>query len=430
MTSAQRFWKSPDLMAQLLPFLDVQSILALSKVEPVVVNILQRSFIWRQQLRRSYHAMEDMDEFEMEELEVGDLLEILQLVEDPEPLIPELLDMICERFSQEKTEETYWPQQIKVLVSCDLHPGDHLVSRGGFQLLELVEGEMGTTLQKALQVEEGGGSIGISEGFAKALVSRIKRQKQPLHRFHSDDEYVHKADIYSTLLQNSTEWDISRIIVDDDFGAPEFSWLADGIQRNRGVIEKLEINEYVLFKSKKADLKAIWEGMADDGSWAFDCNGWVIEKEWREDVDIGWEKIEKFFNMGMKKWKKDFSGPHHTKCIREVDRLDGKDGNICVKHNEKITPEMVAVSKELNVSAWRFWTPTHYFECGQCDNIFKSEHGLKIHVGKSHKKVGSTPATPYWLRRQPRSPVSLSASTTLNASRDQTIVNSEEGLSS
>ena len=129
-------------------------------------------------------------------------------------------------------------------------------------------------------------------------------------------------------------------------------------------------------------------------------------------MDIGWETIEKFFNMGMKTWKKDYSGPHHTNCK--------PDDNICVKHNEKITPEMVAVSKELNVSAWRFWTPTHYFECGQCDNIFKSEHGLKIHVGKYHKKVGSTPATPYWLRRQPRSPVSLSASTTLDTCRDQT----------
>ena len=388
MTSAQRFWKSPDLMAQLLPFLGTPSILALSKVEPVVVNILQRSFIWRQVLRRS----NDKEEWEELKFEVKNLVEILQMVEDPLPLIPELLDMICEWYPQEKTEETYWPDQVKVLVSCDLHPGDHLVSRGGFQLLELVEGAMGTTLQKAIQVEDDGGSIDEGE-FAMALVSRIKRQKQPLRRFCSEVELVDRTGIYATLLQNSTEGKISEIIIDDGFGEPEFSWLADGIQRNKGVIEKLGIMEYALFKSKKADLKAIWEGMAENGSWDFDWNGWVIEKEWREDVDIGWEKMEKFFNMGKKKWKKDFSGPHHTKCIREVDRLDGKDGNICVKHNEKITPEMVAAYKEMNVSAFSFWL-THFFECGQCDNIFKSEHGLKIHVGKSHKKVSSTPATP------------------------------------
>ena len=100
-------------------------------------------------------------------------------------------------------------------------------------------------------------------------------------------------------------------------------------------------------------MKAIWDGMASSASWVFDYNGWVIEKEWRGDVDVGWAKIEKFFNMGRKKWTRDYSGPHHTNCI-----LDD-DGNICVKHNEK---------------------------CDQCDKIFKSE---KIHVGKSHKKVSS-----------------------------------------
>lgn len=311
--------------------------------------------------------MFSIDEFEVEELqwEVGDLLKILQMMEDPEPLIPELLDMICERFSQEKTEETYWPEQVKVLVSCSRHPGDHLVSCGGFQLLELVEGATGTTLQKAKEVEDVGGSIGVSDDFTRALASRIKRQKQPLQRFFSELVYVHKTDIYSTLLQNSTEWDISRILIADQFGEPEFSWLADGIQRNRGVIQKIEIDECLLFKSKKANFKAIWEGMADDGSWVFDFSGWVIEKEWREDVDIGWEKIEKFVNMGEKKWEKGYN----ESCL--------------------------AASKQMNVSDFSFWPQTHFFECGQCDKIFKSEHGLKIHVGKSHKKACPTPATPY-----------------------------------
>ena len=40
------------------------------------------------------------------------------------------------------------------------------------------------------------------------------------------------------------------------------------------------------------------------------------------------------------------------------------------------------------------------FKCDQCDNFFKSENGLRIHVGKSHKKVNSTPATPDCLRQQ------------------------------
>ena len=57
------------------------------------------------------------------------------------------------------------------------------------------------------------------------------------------------------------------------------------------------------------------------------------------------------------------------------------------------------------------------FKCDQCGNIFKSENGLKIHVGKSHKAVN--PATPDCLRQQPRSSVSLSASPLLDTSREE-----------
>ena len=59
------------------------------------------------------------------------------------------------------------------------------------------------------------------------------------------------------------------------------------------------------------------------------------------------------------------------------------------------------------------------FKCDQCDNFFKSENGLRIHVGKSHKKVNSTPATPDQLRQQPGGSVSLSASPLLDTSREE-----------
>ena len=59
------------------------------------------------------------------------------------------------------------------------------------------------------------------------------------------------------------------------------------------------------------------------------------------------------------------------------------------------------------------------FKCDQCENSFKSENGLKIHVGKSHKNLNSTPATPDCLRQQPGSSVSLSASPLLDTSREE-----------
>ena len=59
------------------------------------------------------------------------------------------------------------------------------------------------------------------------------------------------------------------------------------------------------------------------------------------------------------------------------------------------------------------------FKCDHCDNNFKSENGLKIHIGKSHKKVDSTLATPDCLRQQTNSSVSLSASPLLDTSTEE-----------
>ena len=129
----------------------------------------------------------------------------------------------------QNTGETCWPDQVKVLVGCSRHPGHHLVNHEGFHLLELVEGTMGTTLQKAREVEDNGGEIGYQCGeFALGLVSRIERQKQPLQRFFSESVYIHGGGIYATLLKNATEWENSRILV-GSVGKLVLSWIAAGV---------------------------------------------------------------------------------------------------------------------------------------------------------------------------------------------------------
>ena len=65
------------------------------------------------------------------------------------------------------------------------------------------------------------------------------------------------------------------------------------------------------------------------------------------------------------------------------------------------------------------------FKCDQCDKDFKSENGLKIHVGKTHNKVDSDLATPEVARNQLRSSVSLSASPLLNTSREESAIQHE-----
>ena len=79
--------------------------------------------------------------------------------------------------------------------------------------------------------------------------------------------------------------------------------------------------------------------------------------------------------------------------------------------SEKSTPEKVARPVKAKE-----------FKCDQCDKDFKSENGLKIHVGKTHNRVDFDLATPEVARNQLRSSESLSASPLLNTSREESAI--------
>ena len=169
MAVENRIWRSPDLVAQLIPFLDLASILALATVQPLVLNLLERSFIWKNLIRRSAISENELEG--LDRAKIGQLVKILKLVEDPESHLLELLHTICERYPEGLELEVEYPDEEgeedqedqeeesthfnldSVQVSCSLHPAGHKVNAVGFELLELVEGAMGTTLQKVKQFE-------------------------------------------------------------------------------------------------------------------------------------------------------------------------------------------------------------------------------------------------------------------------------------
>ena len=65
------------------------------------------------------------------------------------------------------------------------------------------------------------------------------------------------------------------------------------------------------------------------------------------------------------------------------------------------------------------------FKCDQCQNTFKTENGLKIHVGKAHKKVNQVQATPEQLRQRPEGSMNISTSPLLDASREEPCLNTD-----
>ena len=81
---------------------------------------------------------------------------------------------------------------------------------------------------------------------------------------------------------------------------------------------------------------------------------------------------------------------------------------------EKSTPEKVACPVKAKE-----------FKFDQCDKDFKSENGLKIHVGKTHNRVDSDIVTLEVARNQLRSFESLSASPLLNTSLEESAIQQE-----
>ena len=113
-----KFWRSPDLLVQLLAFLDVSSTLALAKEVPLLLDLLQRKFIWKDFINRS--NIDGDKEHEENKTEVSQIVEILMMMEDAEPLLQELLEAICQKFQLLQCNDPEKPQLLPEIVENEL----------------------------------------------------------------------------------------------------------------------------------------------------------------------------------------------------------------------------------------------------------------------------------------------------------------------
>ena len=267
------------MLAQLIPLLDLSSVLALATVQPLVLSLLQRSFIWKNLIRRS-----TVSGNELCREKIGKLVEILKLIEEPEQRLLELLHVICESYpevlgggkeedkeeneeqdgEEEEDEEGYKEYKYfdleSVLVTCSVHPVGHKVSTEGFEVLELVEGSMGTTLQKVEEIEVEQFNENLFDFFlASALLARIKRQKEPLKKVKMNRvELLASTGATTTLLENAEKWDIRRFHLQRDYGEMGWSWLAENLKRNKYALETIWLSAVVMARAKREELKGIW----------------------------------------------------------------------------------------------------------------------------------------------------------------------------
>ena len=192
----------------------------------------------------------------------------------------------------------------------------------GFELLELVEAAMGTTLQQVEEFEweelnEDFNSFKFS--LVSALLTRINRQNKPLKKVKIGTVLL-LADtgITATLLQNTQEWEIEAFLLQREFGRDGWSWLADCLQRKkRGELEIIYSSPVVVARAKKEDLE-----------WIFDycCpQDWLLLPHSQGPLPRNFEEWEE--------WKKMF----RQYPTDEEDVLDGE--SFIVEHLEQLDYE-------------------------------------------------------------------------------------------
>ena len=91
MVVSTKFWRNPDLLLMLLPYLDVPSTWTLVNAQPLVLDVLKLKFVWKWLLKRWPSPGTASDKFE----QLKQLANILKVMEQPETLLLDLLDIIC-----------------------------------------------------------------------------------------------------------------------------------------------------------------------------------------------------------------------------------------------------------------------------------------------------------------------------------------------
>ena len=360
-----KFWLSPELVSHLLLYLDISSTMALAIIHPLTVSLLQNMFIWRSFMQRmkmrggsKFREVEGKKsfEFEMMEVEVKQVVTIINLVEEPKPLLLDLVHTICKRFSSSRTKDRDVDlfndeDDITIQLICE-DLSFHSVTPSGFLLLRQTEVLTGFLVHKVEKVEKcfHAAFSGISGSLLTSLASLASSQAEPflsLDLFHMNCNTREESLARVALLQQCHNWSVSFLDVKNhNLGADCWSALARAVARGRIVC--LSTNREVLVEGRREDLKMVW-----DASTRWNVEGRFIDREifWTEDeVDpkVGWEIIEYLLNDWTREDLK-FKQEYEEIDMSDVTLAD-KDGKESHEGQEKESEEEESSEEELERS--------------------------------------------------------------------------------
>ena len=311
------FWKTPELIERLLPFLDSRSTARLAQAHEKTLNILQGCVPWGKLIKRSRSEADNGNSDPSEAVcdGVANLTAILKMMQDPETvLLPNLLDLICERFpapSCTHNDPGSCDCHGTVSLDCAHHPGGHVVTLLVFCLLEWIEAAFGTAKQAIEAITR----QSLMEPVLSALAARLSRQKKKITLLSASSitlDSNKSAEAFNTLVTAShsclpsTPGAGTILVVgyypsEGEFGREGWKTLAETLQLCPDMTRRdmtVVTTKSVLDQGSRVDLKKLWDIIGPEGLWR------VGSEDYAEVLtgEASWLRLQQIIDMSADAW--------------------------------------------------------------------------------------------------------------------------------
>ena len=234
------FWRTPELVENLLPFLDLETTKQLAKAHELTLLILGKAFIWNKLAKRTFPVVENFDLVEedtflaSEKSKAGILVDLLRMIKGAQQpqLKEDLVHAIVNRFPADPVEQI-WKQKPFVEVSCSCLE-THQVSSWGFLILVDLEAKLGSEESRSvLKVA----AADLKEPLLSALSQRALLQEEKVKEvkvwkvFCNNQE---SAEAWAVLVEQSQTVvggpSLLQIIVEEEIGAGGWSAIRRAVE--------------------------------------------------------------------------------------------------------------------------------------------------------------------------------------------------------
>ena len=287
----QIFWMTEDLVEHLLPMLDLPSTHAIASTSPLALSLVKRPLVWKQLLQSSWKLFcKDFNNVDL-------MVDLLKLMNDPEPQLLSFLEHICQNFPLLRLNRP------KGEIILRLGTNSKVVKPDCFKLMQYVVASMGSKVMDVMDMQ----LRCFGEEVGRALASQASQQQQEVRWaslrgliFNEEGGDWKKENVKNciSLLQNCSNWSVNGLYL---HSIGETVWRSLAEVSTKGEIKFVEVKREALVLGRPADVRKVWQ--ATKSYWRIIGLTDLIEREGEGKEEEGWDKIVEVWEMAYKDWE-------------------------------------------------------------------------------------------------------------------------------